>query len=135
VKIELNCKTQYYKGLPLNLIKRIDYPHRQAKRFTMNFTGQNVWIPNKHLHPNGTIKEGENLDYVFAVAERKLELAGYMMGFIPVKQPERQQPTPPSQSQYNRTHPSYQRRDEEESEHPEINNMDDYFTHYGDEQF
>jgi hypothetical protein len=69
---------QFYKGIKLELIKR-NYTGYRAKRFTLNGTNQNVWIPNKHLEPNGKIKENENLDYIFKKAHRQLELAGYNM--------------------------------------------------------
>ena len=71
----MNYQTQYYKGIPLNLIKR-KYGSRKAKRYVVNHTNQNVWIPNKHLEPDGTIRVGENIDYVFRQAKRKLEIAG-----------------------------------------------------------
>lgn len=71
----MNYKTQYYKGIPLNLIYR-KYKNMKAKRFVINHTNQNVWIPNKHLKEDGTIKENENIDYVFRKSIRKLELAG-----------------------------------------------------------
>ena len=71
----MNYKTQYYKGIPLNLISR-KYKNMKAKRFVINHTNQNVWIPNKHLKEDGTIKEKENIDYVFRKSIRKLELAG-----------------------------------------------------------
>lgn len=44
----MNYETQYYKGIPLNLVRR-KYGNRNAKRFVINHTNQNVWIPNKHL--------------------------------------------------------------------------------------
>lgn len=66
----------YYKGIRLALIPRKDYKHKQAKRFTLNGTNQNVWIPNKHLEPSGKLREGENIDYVLRRAQRQLELAG-----------------------------------------------------------
>ena len=99
----MNYKTQYYKGIPLNLVKRKygskqtarssqpcktlarvtrsspcsrQYGSRKAKRYVVNHTNQNVWIPNKHLEPDGTIRAGENIDYVFRQAKRKLEIAG-----------------------------------------------------------
>lgn len=71
----MNFETQYYKGIPLQLIDR-KYGDRKAKRFIINGTNQNVWIPNKHLAEDGTIIAGENIDYVFRVAKRQLELAG-----------------------------------------------------------
>lgn len=70
----MNFETQYYNGIPLNLIDR-KYGSRKAKRYVINHTNQNVWIPNKHLESDGTIKEGENLDYIFNKAQRKLEIA------------------------------------------------------------
>lgn len=67
---------QFYKGIRLELIKR-NYKGKAAKRFTLGGTNQNVWIPIKHLEPNGSLKEGENIDYVFRKEQRQLELAGY----------------------------------------------------------
>lgn len=72
----LNLQVQYYKGIPVQLIERKDYPFRKAKRFTINGTNQNVWIPNKHLLEDGTIRSGENLDYVFRKAQNQLTYAG-----------------------------------------------------------
>lgn len=72
---------QFYKGIRLELIKR-NYSGYKAKRFTLGGTNQNVWIPNKHLQEDGTIKPGKDLDYVFRKAQRQLELAGYI-GPIP----------------------------------------------------
>lgn len=84
-KIKLNFTEQFYKGIRLQLIAR-GYPKRQmAKRFTLGGTNQNVWIPNKHLEEDGTIKAGENLDYVFRRAQRKLEIAGYTEPIIGIK--------------------------------------------------
>ncbi|WP_078598559.1 hypothetical protein [Evansella clarkii] len=71
----MNFELQFYQGIPLRLIKR-NYKKTKAKRFLINDTSQNVWIPNKHLTHDGTIKPGENLDYIFRKAKRQLELAG-----------------------------------------------------------
>lgn len=71
----MNYKMQFYKTIPLQLIKR-SYGIRKAKRFTINNTNQNVWIPNKHLTEDGTILQNENIDYIFRKAQRQLELAG-----------------------------------------------------------
>lgn len=71
----MNYKIQFYKTIPLQLIKR-SYGIRKAKRFTINNTNQNVWIPNKHLTEDGTILQNENIDYIFRKAQRQLELAG-----------------------------------------------------------
>ncbi|WP_121605345.1 hypothetical protein [Virgibacillus sp. Bac332] len=70
----MNYNKQYYKDIPLRLIKR-NYNKMKAKRFVINDTNQNVWIPNKHLESDGTIKNGENLDYIFRRAKRQLEIA------------------------------------------------------------
>ena len=74
----MNYKTQYYKGIPLNLISR-KYKNMKAKRFIINHTNQNVWIPNKH------IKEEENIDYVFRKSVRQLELAGITQAIVGIK--------------------------------------------------
>lgn len=71
----MNFKQQYYRNIPLRLIDR-NYKNKKAKRFTINNTNQNVWIPDKHLERDGTIKAAENLDYIFARARRQLEIAG-----------------------------------------------------------
>ena len=73
-----------YKGIPLKLIKR-NYSGMKAKRFTLNNTNQNVWIPNKHLTPDGIIKEGEDLDYVFRRAKNQLRLAGITQAIPGIK--------------------------------------------------
>lgn len=70
----MNLKTQYYKNIPLNLIDR-KYGNKKAKRYVINHTNQNIWIPNKHLESDGTIKEGEDLDYIFLKAKRQCEIA------------------------------------------------------------
>lgn len=80
----MNYETQYYKRIPLNLIKR-KYGNRMAKRFVINHTNQNVWIPNKHLEEDGTIKLMENIDYVFRKSIRQLELAGITQPIIGIK--------------------------------------------------
>ena len=77
-------KIQLYKGIKLQLIKR-NYQGYSAKRFTLNGTNQNVWIPNKHLDQYGSIKNGENIDYVFRKAQRQLELAGYVEPIVGIK--------------------------------------------------
>ena len=71
-----NTGVQSYKGIPLKLIFSTGYSRQKAKRYTLNGTNQNVWIPNKHLEADGTIKPGEDIDYVFRKSQRQLELAG-----------------------------------------------------------
>lgn len=73
--MKLNLSLQIYKEIPLKLINR-NYNGYKAKRYIINNTNQNVWIPNKHLELNGTIKQGEDLDYIFRKANRQLEIAG-----------------------------------------------------------
>ena len=82
--IQMNFSMQYYKGIPIKLIDR-KYSHYKAKRYTLNNTNQNVWIPNKHLEEDGTIKEGEDIDYVFRKAQRQLELAGILQPIPGIK--------------------------------------------------
>lgn len=55
---------QFYKTIPLKLINR-SYGVHKAKRFTINNTNQNIWIPNKHLAEDGTILPNQNIDYIF----------------------------------------------------------------------
>lgn len=76
---ELNLNMQYYKGIPLKLIKRKSYSYHKAKRFTLNNTNQNVWIPNVYLLPDGTIRANANLDWLFSKKNvvRNLCLARY----------------------------------------------------------
>ena len=71
----MNFETQYYKSIPLRLIDR-NYKNYKAKRFIINGTNQNLWIPNKHLEDDGTIKENEDIDYVLLGHKRQLEIAG-----------------------------------------------------------
>lgn len=80
----MNFNIQYYKGIPLQLINR-KYGDRNAKRFAINHTNQNVWIPNKHLTEDGTIVPGEDLDYVFRKAQRQLTLAGITEPIVGIK--------------------------------------------------
>jgi len=76
----MNFKIQYYKGLPLRLIDR-NYGNYDAKRYIINETNQNVWIPDKHLEENGTIKLDEDIDYVFIKSKNQLKYAGYDIVF------------------------------------------------------
>ena len=73
-----NTEMQYYKSIPIRLVKKSNakYACRNAKRYTINGTGETVWIPNKHLTDDGTIKKGENIDYVFLKNPRSCRLAG-----------------------------------------------------------
>lgn len=80
----LNFNVQYYKGIPLKLIKR-NYKSMNAKRYIINGTNQNVWIPNKHLEKDGTIRENENIDYVFRKAQTQLKYAGITQAIPGIK--------------------------------------------------
>lgn len=63
--IKMNLSEQIMYGIKLRLIPRKDYKNKKAKRYTLNNSNQNIWIPNKHLDLDGTIKKGENLVYIF----------------------------------------------------------------------
>lgn len=85
MKIQYNLETQSYKGIELQLINRGYGKDSKAKRYTLGGTNQNVWIPKKHLEDDGTIKQGENIDYVFRKSQRQLEYAGYKGPIIGIK--------------------------------------------------
>lgn len=70
----MNFAVQYYKGIPIQLVNRT-YKGKKAKRYVINHTNQNVWIPNIHLHEDGTIKENENIN-IFRKAQGQLIIAG-----------------------------------------------------------
>lgn len=74
----MNVNVQYYQGIALCLIHRKDYASKKAKRFTLNGTNQNVWIPNHYLLADGTIKPEANLAFIFQNPKNqpKLEKAG-----------------------------------------------------------
>ncbi len=73
----LNENFQMFNGIKLQLINR-KYQNYNAKRFAINETNQNVWIPNKHLEDDGTIKPNQSLGYIFnsRLGKRKLKYAG-----------------------------------------------------------
>lgn len=75
-KVKLNFEPQNYKGIPLKLIQRGYAKDSKAKRFTLNGTNQNVWIPNKHLEADGTLRSSENIDYVFKRSYNQLKISG-----------------------------------------------------------
>lgn len=81
----LNFNMQYYKGIPLQLVNRKYGSDCKAKRFALNKTNQNVWIPNKFLEKNGTIKKGVNLDFVFRKAQNQLRYAGITQAIPGIK--------------------------------------------------
>ena len=82
IRKTVNQKDQFYKGIKINCIVRHDYRWMKAKRFTLNGTNQNVWIPNKHLEMDGTLKAGENIDYVFMKRWKQCTKAGIDLSCI-----------------------------------------------------
>lgn len=80
-RVKLNIEPQDYRGIQLRLIVR-NYSNYKAKRFTLNGTNQNVWIPNKHLEEDGTIRAGENLDYVFRKSRNQCRIAGVEVDWL-----------------------------------------------------
>lgn len=76
--MEYNTSMQYYKGVPLKLIVYTDkhFARLRAKRFTINNTNQNLWIPNKHLAPDGTILPDQDLDYILRQSRNQIRIAG-----------------------------------------------------------
>lgn len=80
----MNFEIQTYKSIPVKLIDRT-YGIRKALRYTINNTNQNVWIPKKHLTEDGTIKTGENIDYIFRYAKNQLNIAGITWAIPSIK--------------------------------------------------
>lgn len=70
--MEYNNHTQYYKGVPIKLITYTDkhFARLNAKRFILGDpkARQNIWIPNTYLEPNGSLKNGVNIDFIFKKA-------------------------------------------------------------------
>ena len=66
-----------YKNVPLRLIVYTEahFSRLKAKRFMIDGSNQNVWIPNRFLEPDGTIKSNADIDFVFHKAKRQLEIA------------------------------------------------------------
>ena len=84
----MNTDIQYYKDVPLRQIVRGDYHVMNARRFTLNNTNQNVWIPNRYLQEDGTLKPSINIDFVFRGCRQKFYLAGILRLYKPFKQKE-----------------------------------------------
>lgn len=78
--IQRNFETQYYKGIPLKQIDR-GYGAQKARRFVINSTNQNCWIPLKHLELDGTIKANQDIDYVIVSNKSQFEIAGVRIRF------------------------------------------------------
>ena len=75
---DYNTQVQMYKNVPLKLIVYTDahFARLNAKRYTINNTNQNVWIPNRYLEADGTLKSNINIDFIFYKAVNQLRLAG-----------------------------------------------------------
>ena len=79
MKFKRNTSRQEYKGVPLELVIRHPKPYydaRMALNYRLNGTVQKVWIPKKHLEEDGTLKAGENIDYVFFKSANQVRYAG-----------------------------------------------------------
>lgn len=85
--MKYNTETQLYKDVPITQIVRQDYGTKKARRFVLNNSNQNVWIPNTYLEADGTLKAGVNIDFVFMKSKRKFELAGIPELYKPFKRP------------------------------------------------
>lgn len=77
-----NTKTQVYKNIRLTLCAYQPnyYDTRNAKRFTLGnpqIEHQKIWIPNTCLLPDGTLKPGIDLDWIFSMptVQQKLKSA------------------------------------------------------------
>lgn len=79
----LTTELQQYKNIPLELIHR-GYPRDgKAKRYALNGTNQNVWIPNVYLHEDGSLKDGIDIDFVFKKSFNQLRISGITtIGYI-----------------------------------------------------
>ena len=101
---EKNAHIQDYKGIPVELIVREDYGCYKAKRFKINGSNQNVWIPNCYLKNDGTIKANMNIDFVFRKSVNQLNKAGITQAIIGIKRkmPEEDVPNLKSTMQKNR---------------------------------
>jgi len=70
--MEYNNRTQYYKGVPIKLIIYTEkhFARLKAKRFILGDpkAHQNIWIPNQYLEPNGSLKPGVDIDFIFKKA-------------------------------------------------------------------
>lgn len=67
------------------MIVREDYGCYKAKRFKINGSNQNVWIPNCYLEDDGTIKANMNIDFVFRKSVNQLNKAGITQAIIGIK--------------------------------------------------
>lgn len=81
-KAALYADVQYYKNIPLQQVIRTYKSNEdvridmKARRFTLNHTNQNVWIPCKHLDEFGKLLPDQDIDYVFLQARNQCYYAG-----------------------------------------------------------
>ena len=77
-KVIWNDGDQFYKGIRIRLIPYSTeyYSGKNAKRFELGKRkyGQNIWIPNKYLHEDGTLKPNINIDFVIRQAHKQKKL-------------------------------------------------------------
>lgn len=81
-KHNYDLSTQTYKGIRLTMCNYCEeyYAARNAKRFILGDPKtqyQKIWIPNSCLLPNGTLKPGVDLDWLFRkpMNQKKLHYA------------------------------------------------------------
>lgn len=81
---DLNKTVQNYRGLPLQIVFRNDYNSKRAKEYYIinkhgYLTTLKIWIPNKFLYDDGTIKDDINFMFLFKDRKiyEKINAAGY----------------------------------------------------------
>lgn len=74
--MKYNYSVQRFAGVDLRLINR-NYRNYNAKRYLINNSNQNIWIPNCYLEEDGTIKGSADLSFIFnkPSTKRKIELS------------------------------------------------------------
>ena len=81
-KSTLYADVQYYKNVPLEQVVRTYIGSKenryemQARRFRLNHTNQQIWIPCKHLDAFGKLLPNQDIDYVFFKARAQCHYAG-----------------------------------------------------------
>lgn len=86
--VEYNREVQWFRNVPLKLIVYTEkhFSVLKAKRFMIHGSTQNLWIPNKFLTENGTIRDPEKIAWIFSnkTTQHKLELAGIKLDPAPI---------------------------------------------------
>ena len=73
--MDMNYNTQYYRdSIKLNLLPG-EYSNMKAKRYQINHSKYYLWIPNRYLEEDGTIKN-MNIDFILRKNNRLLSRAG-----------------------------------------------------------